>query len=79
MASKGSGSGTKKYGRDSKKCQKYRTEGRKEKNKTKHAIGEEKRQAKFKARKEKRQEEHKARIESLLVSNGWKEGEEKKE
>ena len=50
----GSGAGTKKFGRDSKKCQRYRAEGRRERNKEKKVRKEEKRQARFALYKEKR-------------------------
>ena len=59
----GKGSGTKKFGRDEKKCKKYRLEGRREKNKERRIAKEAKRQEKFIARKEKKQAEHLARLE----------------
>ena len=50
----GSGAGTKKFGRDSKKCQRYRAEGRRAKNKDRKVRKEEKRQARFALYKEKK-------------------------
>jgi hypothetical protein len=59
---------SKKHGRNAKKCQKYRLEGRRERNKARRIAKEEKRQAKFKARKEARKAAIEAKKKQEVVN-----------
>jgi len=70
MAGKTKSGGGRKIGRDAKKCQRYRMEGRQENNKAKRLAKEKKRQAGFKAKKEKRLEEYNARRREKTDNGG---------
>jgi hypothetical protein len=52
-----------KVGRDAKKCQRYKAEGRKQRNKERRIAKEKRRQEKFQFRKEAKQLEHLKRLE----------------